>query len=105
MFLSSGRDNQTLVLSANLLDLYGQSSKQLLPYIHHVELLISLAIGCMVLIRGSKFLLDWRCLPLFGCFGYAEMTRFLIIEIILYAGHLPCTTLLRSWSSTMCGEP
>jgi hypothetical protein len=37
----------------------------------------------MVLISGLERLLGWERLPLYGHFGYAEMTKFLIIIIAL----------------------
>jgi hypothetical protein len=37
----------------------------------------------MVLISGLERLLGWERLPLYGRFGYIEMTKFLIIKIAL----------------------
>jgi hypothetical protein len=44
---------------------------------------IFLEIGFMVLISGLERLLGWDRLTLYGRYGYVEMTKFLIIQIIL----------------------
>jgi hypothetical protein len=36
----------------------------------------------MVLIIGLEFLLGWKRVPLYGRFGYVEMTGFLMIKIL-----------------------
>jgi hypothetical protein len=40
----------------------------------------------MVLITGLERLLGWKRLPLYGRYGYAEMTKFLMISP--FAGYI-----------------
>jgi hypothetical protein len=64
-------------------DLYGQSSKELLNCILRLVSPISLVIGFMVLISDSKLWLGWEPLPLYGCYYWVEIIRFLMIKIVL----------------------
>jgi hypothetical protein len=44
----------------------------------------------MVLILDLELLLGWDRLPLYGCFGYVEMTKFLSLKIILSCRSSTC---------------
>jgi hypothetical protein len=58
----------------------------------------------MVWIIGLNYLLGWERLPLFGCYGYVEMTRFLMIIFLSHAGHLPVHSYAPFMVvSTVCG--
>jgi hypothetical protein len=47
---------------------------------------------------GLKSILGWERLPLFGCYGYVEMTKCLTIKTLLFC-RLSTVGTLRLWSS------
>jgi hypothetical protein len=53
------------------------------PLSPHAVWLISLGIGCTVLIIGLERLLGWEHLPSSGRYGYVEMIKYLTINCLL----------------------
>ena len=83
VFCHHDENINTFSFSVILLGLYGQSSRLVLTYTHHGALRIFSAIGLMEWIVGLNYLLGWERLPLFGRYGYVEMTRSLTTKIRL----------------------
>jgi hypothetical protein len=68
-------------------------------YTHHVVLRIFLATGLMMWILGLNHLLGWERLLLFGRYGCVEMTRFLIINVVLF-----CRSSTVAQLCSVCGR-
>lgn len=82
-FVIKTKKSNTYSSSANLLVVYGPSYRSVLLYTNPKSLPIFLAIGRTWWIIGLTNLLGWQRLPLYGRFGYEEMTRFLMVKIAL----------------------